>query len=151
MRRLLPVVVIAGLVFMAGCGSNSGVPDNDINWLKYADRDVGCRGTHVLVNQIRYDMNGGKADAFVTLACQRKGQSKPGPSLLEVFDGDRSVTAQPIAVLVYLEDGLIVNNVCFDKRIVFYSVSSNGATWMKAARWQKGHRFVEAAVGERHC
>jgi hypothetical protein len=139
MRRLLPVVVIAGLVFMAGCTSSEPTSLRGTPWPDVAGRDLGCRGKVVVVSQDYYDVNhDGDEEAFVAMRCVDKYQ--PDGDQLEVFSGRSDPRWKPISVLVYQRDGVtLASRVYLGKDEVIYPGTANGKSVVRAARWSKGN------------
>jgi hypothetical protein len=120
MRRLLPVVVIAGLVFMTGCGfDNSAVSSGDDG----DARSPGICRDHPTVRGDSHDLNGdGAAEVFKIFRC--KAGPEPQSDQLEMFYGG-SLDDDP-AMLVMQYDHRVINRLCFDQGRAIYQWTDQG-------------------------
>lgn len=138
MRRLSPVMVIATLAFLAGCGPMDRVVIRETDWPEVRKSDIGCSETMKVIADY-YDLNGdGLDEAFLTMWCPAKGG--PVGRQFEIVAGDADVgSTHPTKLVLQTSEAAAVDRVCFRNGTVIYRVTPKaGRPRIWQVRWTKG-------------
>jgi hypothetical protein len=136
MRRLSPVMAIATLAFLAGCGPGDPGPIRESNWSEIRRSDVSCIGK-VTMTADYYDLNGdGRDEAFLTMRCDDKND--PPGDQFEVFAGGTDPADTHPTKLVLQMPQAVVDRVCFRNQVAIYQVTTaDGRSKIWQVRWKK--------------
>ena len=154
MRRRSPALLAALVAALAVSGCSAYLtPDEPIDWLSVAGRDLNCDDDAVeLVAPVAdYDIDGdGVADQFVTMRCRPHGDAGPEPSQLEVFRGGSSRdNPARMAVIIRNRQGLRFDGcLSFVGRQVFIPAVERGKRVVWVASWNGKEKRMKT---ERHA
>jgi hypothetical protein len=136
MRRFSPVLVIAVLVFLAGCRPVGKVPFHETDWEVVRWADASCLGL-VEAKSHYHDMNAdGVEEAFLVMHCRDK--TDPRGDLVEIITGGTDVASTRPSKLLLQQKLADVDRVCFIGPTVVYRVTIAGHSENRQVQWWKG-------------